>query len=115
LNATAKAEILSRYQDHIARFDRDADNRRRPGLSLVPGEPVQPEPPQRLVLTLREQEVLGLIATGLTDTQIGEELVISESTVKTHVKRILLKLTARNRAHAVALAARGRLLLIAPA
>lgn len=114
MNATAKAEILSRYRDHIARFDHDADNRRQ-GLSLVPGEPVRPEPPQTLVLTRREQEVLGLIATGLTDTQIGEELVICESTVKTHVKRILLKLTARNRAHAVALAARGRLLLIAPA
>lgn len=51
-------------------------------------------------LTAREQEILALIARGATNVQIAEELVLSESTVKSHVKRILRKLPAANRAEA---------------
>jgi DNA-binding CsgD family transcriptional regulator len=53
------------------------------------------------VLTLREQQILTLLATGATNVQIAARLVVSESTVKSHVKRILRKLPAANRAEAV--------------
>jgi LuxR family transcriptional regulator, regulator of acetate metabolism len=54
------------------------------------------------LLTAREQEVLELMAGGATNSQIARELVVSEGTVKSHVKRILRKLRVDNRAGAVA-------------
>lgn len=60
-----------------------------------------PAPPQADGLTPRETEVLSLIARGLSNTEIEQQLVLSRATVKTHVNRILAKTGARDRAQAV--------------
>ncbi|MEU5873578.1 response regulator transcription factor [Glycomyces sp. NPDC047369] len=51
-------------------------------------------------LTAREEEVLALLATGLTNTEIGERLYLSLGTVKTHIAGVLAKLGVRNRVEA---------------
>jgi len=112
--AEARAEILSRYEQHVERFDRAADARRRLGLHLIETESTQPTPvPSRNQISGREKDVLELVAAGLTDAEIGRNLSISEFTVKTHMKRLLMKLGAKNRAHAVALGVRCELLALA--
>jgi DNA-binding NarL/FixJ family response regulator len=60
--------------------------------------------PELSVLTARETEVLRLVGNGLTNHQIAQRLVLSEATVKTHVKRMMGKLGLNSRAQAVVVA-----------
>ncbi|MFC9897067.1 LuxR C-terminal-related transcriptional regulator [Nocardia sp. NPDC127579] len=69
------------------------------------GEPF-PAPPQAETLTPREHDVLGLLAQGYTNPEIGRALGIGAQTVKTHVSHVLTKLGVRDRVHAAVYAHR---------
>nr|WP_281352473.1 helix-turn-helix transcriptional regulator [Phytoactinopolyspora alkaliphila] len=56
------------------------------------------------MLTEREREVMTLVAAGLSNDEIAEQLVLSPATSKTHVSRIMTKLGARDRAQLVVIA-----------
>jgi DNA-binding NarL/FixJ family response regulator len=68
------------------------------------GRPAAPDPLE--TLSARERDVLALVSEGLRNREIAERLVITEATVKTHVRHVLEKLRIRNRAEAAAFAAR---------
>ncbi len=91
---------LARGQTHLA----PEVQQRLVAAALDPHEVLKPkDSPVRLPdgLSPREAEVLGLIAAGLSNTEIARKLVLSNATVKTHVNHIFAKIGARDRAQAV--------------
>ena len=89
--------------------------RRRKASEPSEGQPSEPFAPDaarlaRLGLTPRELEILGLIASGLSNREIGEKLFVSENTVKTHASRLFDKLGARRRTQAVQMGKAARLI-----
>ena len=87
LAAKVTGPVLQTYRAAIARGQLSAQERQ--GLSLV---------------TRREREVLALIARGATNAEIAREMVIADTTVKTHISSLLSKLAARDRVALVLLA-----------
>ncbi|GHJ97426.1 DNA-binding response regulator [Streptomyces sp. NE5-10] len=78
-------------------------------IQHLPASPAAPAPvrqddPRLVSLTEREREILTVIGQGWTNTEIADRLHLAESTVKTHVGRILAKTGARDRVQAVILA-----------
>jgi DNA-binding NarL/FixJ family response regulator len=73
-----------------------------PGFSR-PSDLSVPEPPVPVLLTRREQVVYKLLCFGLTNKQIATQLVISENTVRFHLKALYSKLGVRSRIRAAAL------------
>lgn len=101
-------EILDHYRERVREFERAARGRAAHGGAGVLALSAGAEPAH--TLTMREAEVLRLLADGLSNLAIAGRLVISEETAKTHVRHLLAKLGARSRAHAVALGFRHGLL-----
>jgi DNA-binding NarL/FixJ family response regulator len=78
---------------------------RRLIAEFAQAKPAPAEPPEGFdELTARELEVFRLVARGLSNAEIAAELFVSETTVKTHVARVLMKLGLRDRVQAVVLA-----------
>jgi DNA-binding NarL/FixJ family response regulator len=76
-----------------------AATRETPGPRNLRARPMGPPP----ALTERERQVLDGMSRGRSNAEIGRELYLSEDTVKTHARRLFRKLTAADRAQAVAL------------
>lgn len=94
----ASARAGDALRDLMGRMTRFAGELGQFGCTFVGAPPVAAPPD----VSGREREVLELMAAGQTNGQIARRLVITEGTVKSHVKRIMRKLDAANRAEAVA-------------
>ena len=118
MDESRRAEILAAYELRTRVFDDVARRRQRvSALMAAPSAPSPPVvPPSTLDfdasgrLTRRTYQVLSMIADGYANWQIAQGLRLAEGTVKTHVRRLLDTLSARNRAHAVAIGFRDGIL-----
>jgi DNA-binding NarL/FixJ family response regulator len=102
------AVIDPAVQRHLVDAIAASGSRSSPLPAGVPGQGT-PAPSARSLpdgLTPREAEVLGLIAAGLSNTEIAARLFVSEATVKSHINHLLPKIAARDRAQAVSYAYR---------
>lgn len=106
----ADPEELVRAVTHIAQGGVIISPAMAPKLLAEVGVSREPQKREELGLSPREREILALIADGLTDREIAEELFISVNTAKTHLKNILTKLQVKSRAQIVARGARAGLL-----
>jgi DNA-binding NarL/FixJ family response regulator len=98
---------LEQVLDHRAVIDPAVQHHLVDAIAaLPPSQPGRPLPGLPAGLTPREAEVLSLIAAGLSNRQIAENLVLSEGTVKSHINHLLPKIEARDRAQAVTYAYR---------
>ena len=89
--------LLARIEALLRRSTWNKDTKQVAALPFVKGEEISP-------LTQREKEILQLVATGETNSQIAEKLFVREVTVKTHLNSIFRKLKVGNRVQAVLLA-----------
>lgn len=105
MDAARRRAILAHYAAHADAFERLAS---RPHLQTRPFAVVGDVAPvvdlhPDVLPSEREIAVLAEIAAGASNIEIAHHLFISEETVKTHVRHLLVKLEAHNRAHAVAI------------
>jgi DNA-binding CsgD family transcriptional regulator len=103
--AYERMRLLSRLRRHAAELAHSGGMPvMAPPVALPSLKGVEPRAASEAAdspLTAREREVISLVSSGATNQEIANALVISESTVKSHVKHILRKLGAANRAEAV--------------
>jgi DNA-binding NarL/FixJ family response regulator len=104
-------QALQQVLDDNAVIDPAVQHHLIDAITAAPPTPARTPARYPADLTRREAEVLSLIATGLSNTEIAGRLVISEGTVKTHINHLLAKIGARDRAQAVAYAYRNGLVL----
>jgi DNA-binding NarL/FixJ family response regulator len=99
--AYERMRLLSRLRRHAAELAQAGGMpvMAPPVVTMTPARPAVEVPDSPL--TAREREVIELVSSGATNQEIAAALVISESTVKSHVKHILRKLGAANRTEAV--------------
>lgn len=105
MEAARREALLAHYAAQVDAFERIATHHHLHTRPFAvedevepPGDAHRDTPP-----SAREITVLAGIAGGLSNSDIAHELVISEETVETHVRHLLVKLEAHNRAHAVAI------------
>jgi DNA-binding NarL/FixJ family response regulator len=123
LSPSVTRAVISAFTDNgrTGRTD-PAGLARAPGPPVAPARPIAPAPggaapggaaPGRrrgagqrgvAALTEREREVVALVAAGLSNDEIAQQLVVSPLTAKTHVSRAMIKLSARDRAQLVVFA-----------
>lgn len=91
---TEAQHALARSSDELTRHAAELRGRAR-------SDHEPNDPPNRIALTTRQQEVLALVAEGLANKAIAQRLVVSETTIKSHLREILRRLDAANRTEAV--------------
>jgi DNA-binding NarL/FixJ family response regulator len=100
--------ILLEHRRHPAPAPAEPDPDPAPPTPVVVAAPVLP--PDSVTLTARELQFIRGVAEGKSNKEIGDELFISEDTIKTHARRLYRKLGARDRANAVAIVFRAGLI-----
>ena len=115
MSSKERERVLLAYRVRAEQFNAIAAKRSRRSSVLAGGESASRSGERKASagLSAREVDVLTLIAAGWSNGEVGRNLFIAEETVKTHVRHVLEKLQARNRAHAVALGFKRGLITVA--